>query len=275
MESVLRTMEAGTVGTGEILRPKSVRVPILVACGAIGLGLGALAMMMLTPKEVPAPPAPAAESKPAAEKVEVATVSAERLKERMERERDLLVAFVGSKSYFDERRIPGAICVPYAGIEANFGSMNRERAIVLYCGCCAGDSDGISGNAARRLMDMGFRNVAHLRGHFAAWQSMRYRCEGTNPETPVERAFENARQKEQLDAFVSETGRRRVELATAIAAERNPERKSEMERRLAETDREAELRGLELKRRISEENGDVQKVKEIDELIEARRKKKQ
>ena len=267
----MRTLEAGRIEAGEILRPKSVPTSILVACGAAALALAALAAMWFSPREVPVP---AGETKKAVEAAEVPTVSAEQLKSRMERERDLLVTFVGTKTYFDERRIPGAICVPYQGLDANFGQMNRSRPIVLYCGCCAGESDGISGNAVRRLVEMGFRNVAHLRGHFAAWQSLGYRCEGTNPGAPVERAYENALQKDELDRFAAETVRRRGELATAIAAERHPARKAEMETRLAETDRESDLKGLELKRRISEENGDVQKVKEIDAMIEARRNRK-
>lgn len=250
----------------EVDSAPSRRIPILAALVAAGLGLGALALWRSGPEASPAA-APV-------EKVEVPTISADRLKERIEKEPGLLVAFVGTRSYFDERRIPGAICVPYAGIEANFSNMKRDREIVLYCGCCAGDSEGISGNATRRLKEMGFKNVAHLRGHFAAWQSLRYRCEGTNPGAPVERAYENARQKEELDGFAAESWRRRTELADAIASERNAGRKAEMERRLAEADRESELRGLALKRRISQENGDVEKVKAIDEMIEARQGKK-
>ena len=251
-----------SLGLKSVLVSRRGRMATFFGLGGALFAIGAGAIILLT-RETPSTVnvAPAI----------VVDVTAARLKERMQTDRNLLVAFVGSRTYFEERHIPTSVCVPYDELDTYFASVDPRRDIVLYCGCCAGISEGISGNAARRLMEKGFRNVAHLRGHFAAWQAAQYACEGTRPDAPVERAFANARQKEELDQFAVETRRRRGELSAALGSEKNPARRAEMEKRLAEADKESELQGLALKRKISVENGDVEKVKSIDKLVESKR----
>ncbi|MBI2933738.1 MAG: rhodanese-like domain-containing protein [Planctomycetes bacterium] len=204
----------------------------------------------------------------------VPVVTADELKARLDSGEDLVVAFIGSRSYFEERHIPGAICVPYEEITTTFQPMDREREIVLYSGCCAGATEGVSGNAVRLLQSMGFTHARHLYGHYAAWQAAQYLSDGTNPVRVTETAYQDAQGKQRLDNFVAEVNRRRSELRLAIESERDPARRQELLNSLTELDAQLEIEGLMLKRQMALEAGNQEKVDDIDRMLKERTSRK-
>lgn len=235
-------------------------MPLRVAAvaGALLLAVGALVAVRRAPA-VPAPVLPTASESP--------WIGAAELKSRLETGEDLLLVFVGTEIYFGERRIPGARCVEYGDLAAFAAGLERHRPIVLYCGCCAGAAEGVSGMALRRLRELGFTRVRHLEGHFEAWRRAGYPVEGTRPDPPEERAYADEGQRRQLEAFEAEVARRRGELQRAVEREEDAARSGELRSRLDELDREDEIRGLRLKRRLAEEAGDPAKAAELDRLI--------
>ncbi len=196
-----------------------------------------------------------------------ALVSASALKAKLDARRDLMLVFVGTEAFFRERHIPGAVCVDYGRLRAFFEGVDRQREIVLYCGCCGDAAEGVSGLAVRRLLSMGFGRVSHLEGHYAAWHAAGYPAGGTNPPPPPETAYADEGQKRELEAFSAEQGRRRAELAAAADAEPDPARRAALRQRLDQADREDEIRGLRLKRRLADEAGNPAKVAEIDRIL--------
>jgi membrane protein DedA with SNARE-associated domain/rhodanese-related sulfurtransferase len=66
----------------------------------------------------------------------------------------------------DLRRIPGAIAVPLAEIEAGSEALPRDRPIVLYCTC---PNEAAAAKAARLLVDRGYVRARPLRGGLDAW----------------------------------------------------------------------------------------------------------
>jgi rhodanese-related sulfurtransferase len=197
-------------------------------------------------------------------------INAADLKKKKDAGRDLFLAFVGNPSYFSERRIPGAVCVPYADIARTFASVDRSREIVLYCGCCSGNSEGLSGAAVRDLQKLGFTNVSHLDGHYAAWQSAGFPSEGTNPIAVKDAAYANDEQKLRLQEFTKEAARRRHEVAGLVDAERDPEKKQHLATVLVEVERNIEIDGLQLKRAMALENGDTAKAAGIEAMLAKR-----
>lgn len=217
--------------------------------------------------------APAAEPQPAPAAVptlpdQPEACSAAQLREMLKSGKPPDLVFVGSRDFFEQRRIPGASCVGYADLAEFFPPESRDRDIVLYCGCCAGSSEGISGAAVRLLQSRGFLRVRHLGGHFAAWQDAGFPVEGTNPGTAnPERAWSTTAQKDRLERFVALQDARRRELDLALRAEPDDERRRRIHADLEWLDREGELGALKLKRAIALENGDRSKVEEIDRML--------
>jgi membrane protein DedA with SNARE-associated domain/rhodanese-related sulfurtransferase len=74
----------------------------------------------------------------------------------------------------DLRRIPGALHVPLHEVEAHLGSLPRDREIIFYCNC---PNEASAAQAARVLLDHGFRQVRPLRGGLDAWIAAGYAVE--------------------------------------------------------------------------------------------------
>jgi thiosulfate/3-mercaptopyruvate sulfurtransferase len=80
-----------------------------------------------------------------------------------------LVIQVGSRVFFQEAHIPGAV---YAGpgsqpsglqaLETAVASAPKDKFIVLYCGCCPWNRCPNVGPAFQRLHDLGYTNVKVL-----------------------------------------------------------------------------------------------------------------
>jgi membrane protein DedA with SNARE-associated domain/rhodanese-related sulfurtransferase len=74
----------------------------------------------------------------------------------------------------DLRRIPGALHVPIHAVEAHMGSLPRDSEIILYCNC---PNEASAAQAARVLLNHGFRHVRPLRGGLDAWIAAGYTVE--------------------------------------------------------------------------------------------------
>lgn len=80
-----------------------------------------------------------------------------------------LILQVGSRIFFAEAHIKGA---QYAGpgsqaaglklLEDTVASLPKDRAVILYCGCCPWNRCPNVGPAFKRLHDLGFTNVKVL-----------------------------------------------------------------------------------------------------------------
>jgi thiosulfate/3-mercaptopyruvate sulfurtransferase len=80
-----------------------------------------------------------------------------------------LLLQVGSHLLFNEAHIPGSL---YAGagsqptglqqLQSTVATLSKEKAIVLYCGCCPWNRCPNLGPAFKQLHDMGFTNVKAL-----------------------------------------------------------------------------------------------------------------
>jgi rhodanese-related sulfurtransferase len=72
------------------------------------------------------------------------------------------------------RRIPGALHLPVQQVGARLGTLPRDRDIILYCTC---PNEASAAQAARLLMNHGFRRVRPLRGGLEAWIAAGYAVE--------------------------------------------------------------------------------------------------
>lgn len=69
------------------------------------------------------------------------------------------------KEYRQEGHIPGSIHIPLDDIGARAKKLRKDKDIVVYC-----QSGNRSIWAIKRLMGMGFTNLANLRGGYHAWK---------------------------------------------------------------------------------------------------------
>ena len=83
------------------------------------------------------------------------------------------------------RRIPGALHVPVAQVGEHLDRLPHDRDIILYCTC---PNEASAAQAARLLMNHGFRRVRPLRGGLEAWIAAGYAVEevpaGAPPAAP-------------------------------------------------------------------------------------------
>jgi rhodanese-related sulfurtransferase len=87
------------------------------------------------------------------------------------------------------RRIPGALHVPVAQVGAHVGKLPRDRDIILYCTC---PNEASAAQAARLLMNHGFRRVRPLRGGLEAWIAAGYAVEEVAAPAPAASAAQAA-----------------------------------------------------------------------------------
>ena len=81
----------------------------------------------------------------------------------------------------EARRIPSALLVPVQQGGRHVRTLPRDRDIILYCSC---PNEASAAQAARLLMDHGFRRVRPLHGGLDAWIAAGYAVEAT-PATAV------------------------------------------------------------------------------------------
>ncbi|ESA32977.1 rhodanese-related sulfurtransferase [Leptolyngbya sp. Heron Island J] len=97
------------------------------------------------------------------------------LKERLDwGEPALTIIDVRNRALFNAKRISGAISMPVDELVARASaSLEIERDIYVY-----GGTDTATTNAATKLRDAGFENVAELIGGLGAWQAAAGATEG-------------------------------------------------------------------------------------------------
>ncbi|MEL7508795.1 MAG: rhodanese-like domain-containing protein [Cyanobacteria bacterium J06554_1] len=98
------------------------------------------------------------------------------LKDRLDwGEPALTIIDVRERSFFNESRISGSISMPLDELVARASvSLESERDIYVY-----GGTDDVTANAATRLREVGYENVAELAGGLGAWQAASGATEGT------------------------------------------------------------------------------------------------
>jgi len=104
-------------------------------------------------------------------------LTAEQLKERMAKEKDLLVINVLSDKIYQDCRIKGSINIPGSEIaeQAKAEGWPKDKKMVLYCAnyaCMA------SRMAHKTLTDLGFTNVKTYEGGTKEWREKEYGTEG-------------------------------------------------------------------------------------------------
>ena len=106
----------------------------------------------------------------------MARISVAELHEQMSRDPAPLIVDVRSPTAraLELHRIPGALHVPVLEVERHMGSLARDREIILYCTC---PNEASAAQAARLLMNNGFRRVRPLHGGLAAWIAAGYAIE--------------------------------------------------------------------------------------------------
>lgn len=81
-------------------------------------------------------------------------------------EKNFYLVNVLNKEFFDDAHIPGSISVPFSNLMAIAQKWPKEAQIVLYCSnpmCLA------SGEGARQLTKLGFKNVKAYESGIAHW----------------------------------------------------------------------------------------------------------
>jgi len=80
------------------------------------------------------------------------------------------IAFIGDKASYEQSHIPGAILLGFAEWEDFFAKQSKDSEWLLYCGCSV--DLGMSGRAAARLYQKGYKKVTYLKGHRQAWEAV-------------------------------------------------------------------------------------------------------
>lgn len=79
--------------------------------------------------------------------------------------RDTIIVDVRHSSEFREGHIPHSKLIPSSSLPNKVGDLKRFKEIVLVC-----RSGNRSGQAAKKLMEMGFDNVRNLTGGMQSWE---------------------------------------------------------------------------------------------------------
>jgi membrane protein DedA with SNARE-associated domain/rhodanese-related sulfurtransferase len=106
----------------------------------------------------------------------MARISVEELYRHMKAGADPVVLDVRSATAqgLELRRIPGALHMPVSQVGEHLGKLPRDRDIILYCTC---PNEASAAQAARLLMNHGFRRVRPLHGGLEAWIAAGYAVE--------------------------------------------------------------------------------------------------
>ena len=107
-------------------------------------------------------------------KKQIKEISVDDLKKRIDKKEDILLIDVREKEETDGGVIPGAKTIVRGFLELKIENLepNRNRQIVV--NCAGGNRSAL---AARALQDLGYKNVASLKGGYAAWQHAGYPIE--------------------------------------------------------------------------------------------------
>lgn len=118
----------------------------------------AMLMMMIVPGAFAVSPAP---------DDAIPRISVEELKAMIEQRKPITIVDVRGGDYESSAtRIKGALRIPPAEIATRWKDVPPDKPIVTYCACA---TDGGAVNAARTLIEHGYKNVRALKGGWNAW----------------------------------------------------------------------------------------------------------
>ena len=100
---------------------------LLISCGVSSVFVAPTA----TPEPTPTPE-PTATPEPPKRQSEVPRISAEELKERLDKGEAILIVDVRTNASFENRHIAGAISVPTGEVEERLDEFPRDQDIVFY-----------------------------------------------------------------------------------------------------------------------------------------------
>ncbi len=101
-------------------------------------------------------------------KSEITEISAQELKQRLQKHEDLTLVDVREREEFVQGHIPEATFIPrgYLELQIEQHQVDRDKPVVVYC------AGGVrSALAARNLKEMGYTNVISLIGVFNGWKN--------------------------------------------------------------------------------------------------------
>jgi thiosulfate sulfurtransferase len=103
------------------------------------------------------------------------------------RERGYLIVDAREAEAYCEGHIPGAMDAFDAEIESLMSKVDKNAHVIVYGPGqwvkSENPADRLSGDAAMRLMKMGFKNVMELNGGFEAWANAGHRVDMCNPQS--------------------------------------------------------------------------------------------
>ncbi len=101
-----------------------------------------------------------------------ATLTREQLKGMIDAKKQFVLVDVRSAESYEAEHLPAAVNLAVDGIEATApGRLKPDESIVVYC---ASFECQASPTAARKLEEMGYRNVADFEGGIADWKDAGY-----------------------------------------------------------------------------------------------------
>ncbi|MFH1328064.1 MAG: rhodanese-like domain-containing protein [Candidatus Bathyarchaeota archaeon] len=102
------------------------------------------------------------------------TISAKELKSKMETNEEFTLGDAREEQTYKILHIKGAISLPLSAIEKAEELFRKDAKIIVYCGsyeCPASDK------ASKRLVEMGFTNIARYAGGIKEWKELGFPTE--------------------------------------------------------------------------------------------------
>lgn len=111
-------------------------------------------------------------------------ISAEELKNKLEKGGDFLLVNVLSESSFEAMRIPGSVNVDvhvpgFLEKMAKVTGGDKDKEIIVHCSSATCQA---SPSAARKLKEEGYTNVTEFQDGLAGWKEAGYKMEGAMVE---------------------------------------------------------------------------------------------
>jgi len=107
--------------------------------------------------------------------MEVRTILAEELKDKIDHAANITVVNVLSKEAYDDCHINGSINAPLEQLKTIANDWDKSREIIVYC---ASSSCSSSKKAYEILLEMEFKNIKAFEGGTKEWKQAGYICYG-------------------------------------------------------------------------------------------------
>jgi len=106
------------------------------------------------------------------------TITAQELKKKMEEDSEVPVINVLPKEYFDKKNIPGSKNIPEAELEERAPKElpDKDKEVIVYC---ASTECQASPRSAKKLEEMGYKNVIDFEAGVQGWEDADFELEGS------------------------------------------------------------------------------------------------